>query len=183
MTEKEIRMTLGVMKVAYPNSFRDMQEGDRNALVALWKRQFAEADYKAVSMAVDSIIATDPSPFMPTIGRIKEEITKLTQPKMLTEQEAWLLVEKACRNSNYNSKEEYDKLPPEVQRLVGSHNQLREWAMMNSDELKTVVASNFMRSYRVRSKNDRDFLALPQNIRGMLEAATSEGVKMLDAGY
>ena len=183
MTEREIRTVLGVMKVAYPNSFRDMQEGDRNALVALWKRQFAEADFNTVSMAVDSIIATDPSGFMPTIGRVKQEITKLTQPQFLTEQEAWLLVEKATRNSAYNSKEEYDKLPPEVQRLVGSHNQLREWALMNSDELKTVVASNFMRSYRVRSKNDRDYLALPQEVRAMLTAATSEGVKMIEGGY
>lgn len=183
MTEREIRMVLGVMKVAYPNSFRDMQEGDRNALVNLWYRQFAEADYKVVSMAVDSIIATEPSGFMPTIGRVKQEVLKLTQPEMLTEQEAWLLVEKACRNSNYNAGEEYAKLPAEVQRLVGSPNQLREWAMMDSNELKTVVASNFMRSYRVRSKNDRDYLALPQEVRGMLEQATSKGALMLDAGY
>lgn len=183
MTEREIRMVLGVMKVAYPNSFRDMQEGDRNALVKLWHRQFAEADYKAVSMAVDSIIATEPSGFMPTIGRVKQELTKLTQPQMLTEQEAWLLVEKACRNSSYYAKEEFDKLPPEVQRLVGSPSQLREWAMMDSDQLKTVVASNFMRSFRVRSKNDRDYLALPQEVRGMLEEATGRGALMLDAGY
>lgn len=183
MTETEIRMVLGVMKVAYPNSFRDMQEGDRNALVKLWHRQFAGFDYKSVSMAVDAIIATDPSGFMPTIGRVKQELTKLTQPELLTEQEAWLLVEKATRNSAYNAKEEYDKLPPEVQRLVGSPTQLREWALMDSSELKTVVASNFMRSFRVRSKNDRDYLALPQDVRVMLEAATSEGVKMIEGGY
>lgn len=180
MTEKEIRMVLGVMKVAYPNSFRDMQEGDRNALVSLWYRQFAEADYKLVSMAVDSIIATDPSGFMPTIGKVKQEMTKLTQPEMLTEQEAWLLVEKATRNSSYNAKEEYDKLPPEVQRLVGSPNQLREWAVMDSNELKTVVASNFMRSFRVRSKNDRDYLALPGNVRTLLEEATGRGALLLE---
>ena len=182
MSETEIRMVLGVMKVAYPHSFKDMQEGDRNALVKLWYRQFAEADYKLVSMAVDSIIATDPSGFMPTIGRVKQEMTKLTQPDLLTEQEAWLLVEKACRNSNYNAGEEYAKLPPEVQRLVGSPNQLREWAAMDSNELKTVVASNFMRSYRVRSKNDRDYLALPGNVREMLESTIGKGALMLDAG-
>ena len=180
MTDKEIRMILGVMKVAYPNSFRDMQEADRNALVMLWKRQFEGFDYKAVSMAVDSIIATDPSGFMPTIGRVKQEVTNLTQPKMLTEQEAWLLVEKACRNSNYGAREEFDKLPPEIQRFVGSPNQLREWGMMNSDELKTVVASNFMRSYRVRAKNDRDYFALPESVRLMLNEATGGGVLMLE---
>lgn len=176
MTEKEIRLVLGVMKVAYPPSFKDMQEADRNALVMLWKRQFGEADYKVVSMAVDSIIATDTSDFMPSIGRIKQEIIKLTQPPLLTEQEAWNLVEKACRNGLYNSKKEFDKLPPEVQMLVGSPNQLREWAMMDSDKLKSVVASNFMRSYKVRSKNDRDYLALPQEVRGMLEATSKEMV-------
>lgn len=183
MTNQEIRLILGVVKVAYPHSFKDMQVADRNALVTLWERQFAGYDYNTVSMAVDSIISTEASAFMPTIGRIKEEITKLTQPKDLTEQEAWALVAKACRNSIYNSADEYAKLPPEVQRLVGSPNQLREWALLESEEFSTVVASNFMRSYRVRSKNDRDYLALPQNVRGMLEGMTSEGVKMLDAGY
>lgn len=180
MTTEEIRLILGVMKVAYPNSFKDMQLADRNALVSLWERQFNGFDYKEVSLAVDSIISVDTNPFMPTIGRIKEEITKLTQPELLTEQEAWLLVEKACRNSNYNSNEEFNKLPPEVQRLVGSPSQLKEWASMDSAQLKTVVASNFMRSYRVRSKSERDFLALPQQVRTLLETATKEGVKMIE---
>ena len=183
MTENEIRIVLGVMKLNYPNSFRDMQEGDRTALVKYWHRQFAEADYKVVSMAVDSIIATDPNGFMPTIGRVKQEMTKLTQPDLLTEQEAWLLVEKACRNSLYNAGEEYAKLPPEVQRMVGSPSQLKEWAMMDSSELKTVVASNFMRSYRVRSKNDRDYLALPQEVRGMLENVAKGALMIEQTGY
>ena len=91
-----------------------------------------------------------------------------------------MLVEKACRNSNYGAREEFDKLPPEIQRFVGSPNQLREWGMMNSDELKTVVASNFMRSYRVRAKNDRDYFALPESVRLMLNEATGGGVLMLE---
>lgn len=174
MTLNEIALLLGVIKVAYPNSFKDMPESDRMALIKLWERQFAEYDYKLVERAIDCIIASDTNPFMPSIGRIKEEIVKLTQKPAMTEQEAWALIDKATRNGIHNSGEEFRKLPPELQRLVGSPAQLREWAMTDSKTLSTVIASNFMRSYRARIQSEKEFLALPNDIKQMLGSMTGK---------
>ena len=91
--------------------------------------------------------------------------------------EAWALVAKAVCNSNYNSAEEFEKLPPVVQRLVGAPSQLREWAAMDSETFNSVVASNFQRSYKVRAKNERDFLALPSSVKTFMESI-AEGMKM-----
>lgn len=55
-------------------------------------------------------------------------VRELNTPKQLNELEAWSLVEKAIRNSIYNSQEEFSKLPPLVQKAVGSPNVLRLWA-------------------------------------------------------
>jgi predicted small lipoprotein YifL len=101
----------------------------------------------------------------------------VTQPEEMTEQEAWALVSKAIRNSAYNSAEEFAKLPPVVQRLVGSPSQLREWGQMDSDTVNSVVASNFQRSYRARAKNERDYLALPSSVKSYM-AALADGMKM-----
>ena len=64
----------------------------------------------------------------------------------MTAQEAWNLVARAIRNSGYESRKEYDNLPPDIQRLVGSPEQLRDWAMMDSSTVHSVVASNFQRA-------------------------------------
>ena len=196
MTEIEVRKVLGMIKVAYPNSFKDMQEADRNALVGLWKRQFADVTYEIVCAAIDSIIATDTSGFMPSIGKVKEQIIKLTEPPMLTEQEAWNLVSKAIDGASVNpssvvyvngqtdgktsAQRNFEKLPEDVQRIVGHPKQLADWAGMDPATVKSVVASNFMRSYRARAKHEREFLALPSNIKAMLEDTLGEGVRLLE---
>ena len=193
MTLNEIAMLLGVIKVAYPNSFRDMQEADRKALLKLWERQFAEYDYKIVETAIDSIIATDTSGFMPSIGRVKEEIIKLTTPPTLTEQEAWNLISKAIDGASVSpssvifingttdgktsAQRNFEKLPEELQRMVGNPRQLAEWAVMTPEAVNSVVASNFMRSYRVRIKNERELMALPKEIRQSLGNLNVIGVR------
>ena len=90
---------------------------------------------------------------------------EIRQPETMTELEAWNLIKRAVSNSLYNSKQEYDKLPSTLQRLIGSHNVLREWATLDSKQFDTVVQSNFMRSYKVRSEKEKEFLALPESVR------------------
>ena len=52
----------------------------------------------------------------------------------------------------YNSGEEFAKLPEEVQRIVGYPRQLHEWAMIDTGEVNTVIASSFRRSWRARKE-------------------------------
>lgn len=168
MTKNEVLQVLSILKVAYPNSYKDMTKTDANALVMLWERQFADYEYPTVQSAIDAIISTDTSGFAPSVGKVKEMINKLTTPELMTEQEAWGYVFKALKNGYSNSKKEFDNLPTIVQRIVGSHRQLAEWALMNNDQVNTVVASNFMRSYRARAKHEQEFMALPSNVKEML---------------
>jgi hypothetical protein len=90
----------------------------------------------------------------------------------MTEQEAWGYVAKALSRSGYYAQEEFEKLPEQIQRVVGSANQLRDWAMVDNDTLQTVVASNFQRSFRARAKNDKEYLAIPSGIRQTIEQLT-----------
>lgn len=82
----------------------------------------------------------------------------------------WELVTNALRNSSYGSVEEFAKLPPDVQRAVGSPNMLRTWAAMNFSELQTVVASNFKRDYRAIIAQKKDFAKIPESVKQIAAA-------------
>lgn len=168
MNREEVLMVMTVLRGAYPQFYRGITAKEAEATVSLWAEMFAEDDVAIVAAAVKALIATDDKGFPPHIGAAKAKVRQITQPSGMTPQEAWNLVAKAIRNSAYESREEYDKLPREVQRLVGSPNQLRDWALMDSDTVHSVVASNFQRSFTARQKADNDFKALPRDVQAMI---------------
>jgi hypothetical protein len=90
--------------------------------------------------------------------------------------EAWHEVKKALSNGIYGSKEEFEKLSPICKRIVGSPAVLREWATLDSEELDTVVSSNFQRNYRAISENTRNYEKLPERVRQMLPGFDSIGL-------
>ena len=45
MTNNEVAKVLSTIKIAFPNSFRNMTKADAKALVKLWEIQFADYEY------------------------------------------------------------------------------------------------------------------------------------------
>lgn len=177
MTRNETLQILSILRKAYPMFYKGITEQEAKDTVDLWYMMFEDDDVLLVINAVKAHIATDEKGYPPVIGVIKKKIRELSQPETMTEMEAWNLVKKAVSNGLYHSKEEFDKLPPTIQRLVGSHNVLREWAMLNMDQFDTVVQSNFMRSYKVRAEKEKEYLALPVSVREFTNQITS-GMRM-----
>lgn len=126
---------------------------------------FQEDDPRIVAGAVKAFIATDSKGFPPVIGTIKEKVRQITTPPMMTEQEAWTLVLDAMNCSEHDVGKRFDALPPVVRSIVGNARQLWEWGMMDSKTVNSVVASNFMRSYRNRAQQQADFEALPGDVQ------------------
>ena len=168
MTYDETLKIFAVLKANYSNFFKNMSRIDAEAQVSLWAEMFEDTPYEMVGIAVKSYIATDVEGYPPNVGRIKKELMKLTEKEQMTEQEAVSLVLKATRNGLYGAREEFEKLPPVLQKLVGSPEQIRAWSRMPADELQTVVASNLMRSYKVIAKREEENKALPSSIRKLL---------------
>lgn len=180
MTRADTVRIMAILRTAYPNYYKGQSREDATAAVILWADLFADDDPGVVLAAIKAHIATDTKGYPPVIGQIKEQITRLTKPPQMTEAEAWGMVYSAICNSGYHAQKEYDALPPLLQRLVGSPAQLHDWALMDSDEVQSVVASNFQRSYRVRAKDWQDYQALPGAIRERLDAL-AEGMRMPEA--
>lgn len=177
MTKKEMAEIIAIMQSNYPDDFRGMSDKAMSGKINLWFMQFRDDDYKEVLAAVMAHIATDTNRFMPPVGVIKAKLVEIRMPDELTPQEAWGLVQKALRNGYYGAQEEFDKLPPVVQKLVGSPNQLREWSQMDTETVSSVVASNFQRSYKVRAAKEREFMALPSAVQQTMTQIAA-GMKM-----
>lgn len=165
MTKKETAQLIFLLKEYYPNSFESSSIENR---VMAWHLIMKDYPYPEAEAAVLAFVATDTKGFMPSVGQIVDKLTSLKGGQQLTEMEAWSLVQRACKNSLYNAAEEYKKLPEVIQRIVGSHNQLRDWAMCDQQEFNTVIQSNFMRSYKARAAGEREMLALPQSVKAVL---------------
>ncbi len=168
MTRTEVVKTLSLLKAAFPHSYKDATSQDLELMVQLWERQFRDNSFEDVSAAVDALISSRTTGYSPTIGEIKEQMHRLHHRDDLDELAAWALVSKACRNGLYGYREEFAKLPPDVQAAVGAPEQLRAWAMMDTEAVESVVASNFQRNYRTTKARQKELDKLPADVRKMV---------------
>lgn len=169
---------LAVLKSAYPHAFQNMTKTDGEAMLNLWMAMFTEESYEEVNAAIGALISTRTVGYTPAIGEVKEQIRKLHHHSDLDENAAWVLVSRACRNGSYHSIEEFNKLPPDVQRTVGSPEQLKQWAGMDADVVESVVASNFKKAFRVQAEMAAEISKLPPQIRQQM-LGIADNMKMI----
>lgn len=168
---------MSVLRGAYPAFYRGIDRKEADATVGLWEDMFEHDEYPLVAAAVKALIESDSKGFPPHIGAVKEKLRLITGGEEMTEAEAWGIVAKALRNSTYGSREEFEKFPPVIKRLVGSPQQLREWGAMDSETVHSVVASNFQRSYKDIAQRERDIAKLPADVKTLV-GKIAEGKRM-----
>ena len=130
MTREQTQQVLLNLKKAYPFFYKDIGPDEGEEIADLWYEMFEDDDVALVVKAVKLFIKSDSKGFPPVIGVIKakmEEIIEASRPKSISEFEAWQMVKDAARNSLYNYKKEFDKLPPIIQRVIGDYYTLRSW--------------------------------------------------------
>ncbi len=190
MNRTETIQIMAILKIAYPSYYaRTSQEDAKNA-VALWAEMFADDPAPLVAAAVKALIASDQKGFPPHIGAVKLKLRQLQTPETMTELEAWRLVRKAIRGASVqlwsrrflpggkidprtSAQRNFEELPPVIQQLVGDPEQLAAWADVPEEKIETVVQSNFMRSYRARAEQLRNYEAIPADLKSLINEASS----------
>lgn len=165
MTVNDARKIIAVMLVSYPN-FKPI---DTELMATTWVDMLNEYSYEQVSVALKCYITTDTSGFAPSIGQLIDKLKTVEQPQELNELQAWGLVRKAINNSGYHSEEEFAKLPPLVQKAVGTPGQLKQWGLSDIESIETVAQSNFMRTYRAVVKREDEVSRMPIEIRQLIQ--------------
>lgn len=129
------------------------QVRDQEAAYDLWASAFVDDSFELVYTAVMDLVQTSTDEFRPTIGKVRRKINDLIRGRKLTETEAWLKVREALHEAQSNpetlggAKSAWKNLPQNIQKLV-TPRQLLDWNNIDTEQLDTVVQSNFMRSYR-----------------------------------
>lgn len=171
MTLTEMAKILAMVTAYYP---RFLDGRDMETTTKAWQMLFADDSFQVVQNALLSYVSTDVKGFPPMPGQLKD----MMKPKVseVSSFEAWHEVKRALSNGIYGSREEFEKLSPICKRIVGSPAVLREWATLDTDELDTVVSSNFQRSYKAISENTRNYEKLPEKVRQMLPEVELPGL-------
>lgn len=188
MTRQETGIIMNILTTAYPRFYSGQDAPDPRKTMSLWAEMFRDDPVELVAAAVKALIATDEKGFPPHIGAVKASMRKLVQPDEMTEMEAWRIVRQAIRGASMSpssrritaaggvdnrssAQRHFEKLPPILQRVVGGPEQLAAWEQIADEQIDTVIQSNFMRSYRARAQQEREFQALPQDVRAMIGQA------------
>ena len=116
--------------------------------IQAWHWVLEEYSAEEVMAALQIFIKTRNSAFAPSPSELVDCMHAPKQHAQLSESEAWAMVKRAIQDGNYHSEERFEALPPIVQRAVGNANMIQQWAATDSEEVNTVVMSNFQRAYR-----------------------------------
>ena len=165
MTTTETSKLLTLISSTYRREFSNASDADLALQIGLWQKAFADVPYEKVLAAVQSFIFSDTAGFAPVIGKIREI---LLQEGGMDEAEAWALVSRACQNGLYGAKKEFEKLPPEVQRAVGSWDQIKIWAGMDEEYVQSVVQKQFKKDFRAVAGRQRPEISAPERVRSLI---------------
>ena len=177
MTCEETMKVLTAIADFYP----DFSKRNFQSMVKAWHRLLGDLSYELVSDALRSYIMSDTKGFAPTPGMLVAQIEQKAADGYMSEAEAWDRMIRAISRSGYNAREEFDKLPPILQEVVGSPFELHEWANMLSSEVNTVIAGQLRRAYRdavqreIRARFRPPFRAALPDVRRPLLPEGSEG--------
>ena len=162
MKREETKELLMMIRAIYPNF--NVKPEEMTPTINAWQLMLEEYPASAVKAALQIYVKTNDTGFAPSVSQLIGCMYKPAEHEEMSEGEAWALVKKAIQNGNYGAQEEFDAFPPLVQRAVGRPGMLQQWAMCDSDEVNTVVMSNFQRSYRAMLEKKEFTAKLPPQI-------------------
>lgn len=178
MTREETQKLLLTISSIYPN----FKPEDKTLTVDSWHWALEDYDGAAIMGALQIYVKTSTSGFAPSVSQLITALHKPIENEQMTEGEAWYLVKQAIQGANYHAEENFEKLPPLIQKAIGGPSMLRQWGMTDTEEVNTVVMSNFQRAYRSLAERERFEQKVPAQlselVKGLVEQ--TKGVKGIE---
>lgn len=160
MTREEFSKVIAVIKGVYadPKFVAD------TVAMETWYIFFKDYDFETIMDAASNYIRHDDFGKAPVPGQIIASIN--TGREYLPEEDAWNLVYKGICNSNYHALEEFNKLPPECQKAIGSATIMREISMTSFNEMN-VSKSYFLKAYKAEVEKRKNFDKTPEGLKAI----------------
>lgn len=167
MNREDTKKIIAILKEVYVTEFSKKSTDDLKRMIDVWTLLLEDEDANKIATVTKTYLKTNVSPFCPTPAMLIQKAYDLFDDEQgMTELEAWSYIDKALGRSGYFSKDEWSKLPLEVQVCV-TPGQLKDWAL-DEHLNKSVVSSNFQRSFRERSKAIKEYNRLPKETKELI---------------
>lgn len=167
MTKEEVIAILGVLKTSYPRFYQNMTKQEMFNTINLWYERFKHEDTRVVTLAVNNLI--DTFSFPPTIADVKKAMRSLITVEEKTENDYWNELDKAVRNCLYNTSEVYEKLSPQIKKVIGHPAQLREMALSDGDVFATVTKGQFLKQIKVVLDREKEYNSFSPEAKQFIE--------------
>ena len=162
MDKAEALKVMRVLKIAFPTFYRDYSADELEETAAMWATMLSDYSYTDVAHAIKATVATNKFP--PTIAEVIEKIHSIHDHSM-NELEAWGYINRALRDSAYHSREQWEKLPDGLKKMVSADN-LRNWAVCGDDT--AVIQSHFSRTFRAAQARQKEVDMLPSSVKAYM---------------
>lgn len=173
MERKDIQEMLATMQAIFPN----YKPENKTVAVSGWLFLLQNEKKEDVYKAFEIFCKTDTKGFAPNPAQLLKIIREM-ESETIAGGEAWAIVRKGLKNGIYGSKEEFAKMPEVIQRSIGTPGTLREWAMMETEVIESVIMSQFLKSYATVSKRMQMEKYAPEiKPEKMLEAESVEKIE------
>lgn len=173
MTRQEVIASLKVLKVAYPAFYSRMTRNHAEDTISVWCEMFRDEDVNVMKAALYKVIEEHAN-YPPNIADIKQKIRemRLAATGDKTDEELWQLLRVAVSDGYYGYKEQYTKLPEEVQRYLGDPSTLRELSQMDTNTFNTVTHGQFLKQIGIIRDRVRFDLETPPELKDLLVSTT-----------
>ena len=171
----DVIKALALVKAAYPAFYAKMTARDAENVIALWADMFADDDPRVIALAVKDCIATHDG-YPPSIAAIKNRAKQLVRDASDAPgiDDLWALFARACSNGIYGAQEEFNKLPPVLQRFAGSPRALYDYAMMDGDTFNSVVRGQFYKRVQAMQEQEERAALMPPEVKALLREAAGK---------
>ena len=167
MTKDEVRSMMKYFQTAYDGFYKNANLSD---VLGVWCDAFKDVDKVCAEIAAKRYVDMNTRP--PTIAGVKEQLRLITEEDEATAM--WKYIVRAAKNSTYGSVEEFNKLPTECQRFVGSASALKDYGQVDPATLQTVVKAHFMKAIPSIKKHLDARYELPLEVREVIENAKAQ---------
>lgn len=171
MTAQETKKLMAIIMAMYPT----FQPKNPQETLNAWSWALGPYDFQEIQKGLQVYIRSDTSGFAPTVGQLIGKAQE-TLSGELSDGEAWGMVVLALRNGIYGAEEEFSKLPPTVQKAVGSPQVITLWAQW-SESMLTGAEASFKRAYRTETTRNR----AQASISGPVKIAGSGAPRPIEA--
>lgn len=165
MTRKEFGSLVSVIRGVYLDDefLSDTESAE------IWYSFLKDISFAEAKIAVTKLAAT--SKWAPKIADIIEQVKLLHEIVVDGDGDAelWSLIVKASKNSTYGAVEEFEKLPEECKRFLGSPTVLKDFGQIDPNTLQTVVKSQFLKLIPTIRKRTDYSNGLPMEVRQAIE--------------